>query len=454
MKTNSMSPCFLSGAQTLARRLTHLFLRRSGRLAALAALRLLVPDPLQAAVTELWAHHFSNVLSNSVDQASKVVRDSAGDIIVAGTSYDASGPDIVTIKYSGVDGATLWQRRQQYGVSERYRYYDAWSVPVAIALDANGNVVVSGSIENPDNDTESEFYTAKYARATGAVLWEKRYYNSGDGEARALSVTVDRTGDVVVTGRWLILKYAGEDGALLWRISTIANTYNEGAAVDGEGNVVVTGSSYNGDNGDYYTAKYAAADGDLLWEKFYSGAPSDDRPIAVAVDGNGNVIVTGTSANNTGGHYHTIKYAGASGAVLWEQQEDQTGKAHALAVDANGNVVVTGYSEQSEIDYHTVKYAAVDGALLWEKRYDGPANRSGDFAQAVALDASGNVVVTGFSSSSTDLSRPPSITILPNMRHETGPCSGNSAMQATHTSRGAGLLPERRWQWTTAVTRS
>ena len=46
-----------------------------------------------------------------------------------------------------------------------------------------------------------------------------------------------------------------------------------------------------------------------------------------------------------------------------------------MAVDGSGNVVVTGYSDNgTNDDYYTAKYAAADGALLWEKRYNGPAN--------------------------------------------------------------------------------
>ena len=57
-----------------------------------------------------------------------------------------------------------------------------------------------------------------------------------------------------------------------------------------------------------------------------------------------------------------------------------------MAVDSSGNVVVTGYSEGA----YTAKYAAADGALLWEKRYSG-------YARAVAVDSSGNVVLAGSS---------------------------------------------------------
>src|SRR5204863_5620365 len=101
---------------------------------------------------------------------------------------------------------------------------------------------------------------------------------------------------------------------------------------------------------DYYTAKYAAADGALLWEKRYSGpAGNDDIAQAVAVDASGNVVVTGYSYGLGSYHdYYTAKYAAATGMLLWEKRYD--GPAHevdvptALVVDSIGNVVVTGYS--------------------------------------------------------------------------------------------------------------
>src|SRR5437016_10897062 len=98
--------------------------------------------------------------------------------------------------------------------------------------------------------------------------------------------------------------------------------------VDSAGNVVVTGSSYGITGYDYYTAKYAAADGALLWERRYNGpANGDDFSTAVAVAPSGNIVVTGYSSNGTNTDYYTAKYAAADGALLWEQRYNGPGNS-------------------------------------------------------------------------------------------------------------------------------
>ena len=361
--------------------LAHLLTRHACLWAALGLLATLAfgPPPAQAAVSEAWVHRYSNVVSNSDGNsygAIKVVRDAADDIIVTGNI----GSEMLTIKYSGVDGSVLWQKRY----SGPQNFDD--QVARAVAVDGMGNVVVTGYSYN--GSLVPDGYTAKYAAADGALLWEQR----GPEGGLAVAVAVDGSGNVVVTGTssadYYMVKHAAADGALLWekRYNGPANRDDraQALALDGSGNVVVTGLSDGGASDyDYYTAKYAAANGALLWEKRYNGtANSYDYVWGVVVDGSGNVVVTGTSG--------TIKYL-ADGTGAWTNN----GGATALTVDGSGNVVVTAYSNNNgNADSYTAKYAASDGALLWEKRYNGAAN-SADFAWAVAVDGSGNVVVTG-----------------------------------------------------------
>jgi uncharacterized delta-60 repeat protein len=72
-------------------------------------------------------------------------------------------------------------------------------------------------------------------------------------------------------------------------------------------------------------------------------------------------------------------------------------RAQSLALDAAGNVYVTGYSYGSDSDYDflTIKYNSM-GRRIWTSIYDGPANGS-DYASAIALDGADNVFVSGHS---------------------------------------------------------
>jgi len=221
------------------------------------------------------------------------------------------------------------------------------------------------------------------------------------------------------------------------------NDFSKAVAVDANGNIVVTGYS-DGPIADYYTAKYAAAGGALLWEQRYNGPANRwDYPNALAVDGSGNVVVTGFSNNGTNNDCYTAKYAAADGALLWEKRYngpvDRDDEAYAVAVDSGGNVVVTGFSyNEANQDYYTAKYAAADGALLWEKRYNDPED-SYDVANAVAVDNSGNVVVTGSSRGQQEM-------YTAKYGRRMAHYSGRNATTAQDVT-----APLRRWRWMAAA---
>jgi len=194
------------------------------------------------------------------------------------------------------------------------------------------------------------------------------------------------------------------------------NDFAYAMAVDSSGNVYVAGSSAGSGSGyDYAVIKYSGA-GKELWLKRYNGPKNgNDHPLAIAVDGSGNIYVTGYSwageiwESGTGNDYATIKYSSA-GKQLWVKRYDGPGNredyARAIAVDGSGNIYVTGSSTGSDFesdisDYVTIKYSGA-GVQLWLDRYDGPGGwgENDDGANAIAVDKSGNVYVTGYSTGS------------------------------------------------------
>jgi hypothetical protein len=80
---------------------------------------------------------------------------------------------------------------------------------------------------------------------------------------------------------------------------------------------------------------------------------------------------------------------------LYDGVEERADEARAIALDQSGNVLVTGvtWGGETNTDYATVKYDS-SGSQLWVRTYNGPSD-SADAAWDIAVDNSGCVYVTG-----------------------------------------------------------
>lgn len=89
-----------------------------------------------------------------------------------------------------------------------------------------------------------------------------------------------------------------------------------------------------------------------------------------------------------------------AGLRVWTNRYSGPGNdedfARAVAVDATGSVLVAGSSNggTSDDDFVTIKYSDA-GVPLWANRYSGPGNND-DSASAVAVDANLAVTVRRF----------------------------------------------------------
>lgn len=312
----------------------------------------------------------------------------AGTVVVMasqpGDAEYAPAPDVVR----SVEVLTLEIKE---GVAESWRVVNGGPEAVlvrrdstarALAMELSGNTAVAvaatGGTTNAQGNTD--ILTAKYDALTGAELWSRMYAGPAGGNDEGVSVAVDSEGNVIIAG-------------------TVTNA---------------------GKNTDIYVAKYASADGALLWEATYAGDGTTDYGhdgigiydiVNLVQKGRGNlkigpqgeVVIGGyiTNANNNR-DLLVIKFS-AEGTREWvaiyDGPEGKADHSNAVAVDSDGNVFVTGGSVGTNIDAITLKLAAANGAILWEQRYNGDGKP--DESMQISLDSLGNPVIAGYSQHAT-----------------------------------------------------
>ncbi|MFM2134886.1 MAG: hypothetical protein RL021_286, partial [Bacteroidota bacterium] len=363
----------------------------------------------------LWSRT-KNGVGNGNDVADFVAVDASNNIYVAGyTDGGNSQDDICLLKYDS-NGNLLWTTIWNNTSSAQD------DIPLDMALDASGNIIICGSTEPDALAGSSDYVTLKFA-PNGGLLWQAIYARPGvaGGRDEADALVIDAAGDVYVTGRSfngadddiVTLKYNGASGALAWGTPAVYNSGtgdDRGAdiALNSNGtSVYVTGRTDNGNDDDVRIVKYNSS-GLFQWTRFYNGTlQQNDRGLFVYVDAAENIYVGGQTDADfsalTNYDFLLLKYS-SLGAITWFRSDGfaalQNDIPTSMTVDAAGNLILTGYSDfDPGLTTSNYFYAVVwnnAGTKLSSSFNTGTLpNGNSEATEAVVNPTNGNIIVAG-----------------------------------------------------------
>ncbi|HIA37034.1 MAG TPA: hypothetical protein EYN89_09990, partial [Flavobacteriales bacterium] len=269
-------------------------------------------------------------------------------LINTGTYFDStysdtgSGNDIFILKFDK-NAVLLWAT-----------YYGAEATDQAndLTIDINGNVYIVGQtfsslfplqdatkFFDSNNGSKADAFILKFDNA-GNRLWAT-FYGFNPGFEKATALVTDTLGNLFVTG-------SAQDA----KFKMLAGAYNQ--------------DSIAGDK-DAFILKFSPTTV-LKWATFYGGTLDDDAK-DIAIDGNGNIVVTGYTESpdfplfdgGSGAYYDSTQAGGKDAfiirfnsfgqriwATLFGGTSDEEGRA--VTCDSQGNIFVSGYTKSSDMD--------------------------------------------------------------------------------------------------------
>ena len=348
---------------------------------------------------------------SSFDDGVKIVVDGVGNAYLTGRTFSTAfptTPGVFDTTYNGggdafvaklnAAGSGLVYSTFIGGSSSDYGY--------GIAVDSLGNAFVTGETNSPSFPTTAGAFDTTH-----------------NGASDAFVAKLDPAGSSLLYSTF---------------IGGGANEYGYSIAVDSAGNAFVSGSSdsttfpttagafdttYNGAF-DAFVTKLNAAGSSLVYSTFIGGSSSDDS-YGLAVDPSGNAFVTGETDSptypTTAGAFDTTfnggvdafvtKLNAAGSSLVYSTfiggSSDDGG--YGVTADPTGNAFVTGYTlggatsfpttagafdttHNGSVDAFATKLNAAGSSLVYSTFIGGSSSEDG---RAIAVDTSGNAILTG-----------------------------------------------------------
>ena len=313
----------------------------------------------------------------------------------------------------------------------------------------------------------SDVYVSKLD-SDGNFIWAKKM--GGTGIERAYSIALDDQNNVYTTGGFtsssadfdpgpgVFLLFPGanthddifvskldSNGNFVWakRLGLSISAFAKAVAIDGEGNVVLSGDYLGGDfdsgpdtttlpiygSHDIYVTKLDS-DGNFIWAKGI-GAGGIDEGFSVAVDNTGNIYFTDTFSssadfdpgpeifylNNNGGRDILIVKIDAFGNFIWAKGigGDRSDIGRSITTDNQGKIYITGefhgdvdfdpgpgaffLSGDGVIGSSFISVLDEDGQFVWAGKLESNFNSRG---RDIVTDVYANVYSVGNFTNVTD----------------------------------------------------
>ncbi len=308
--------------------------------------------------TLAWAARYDN---GGFDVPLCILPDGRGGAFTAGSSTTTTGWVDATAIHYNASGDSTWFFRIDGPAHVRDHFW-------ALAPGPDGSVYAAGDI-TITTENAYDWLVVRFD-SLGDTLWTRTYDGTSSGNPLiendvVVTLTTDAFGNCYAVGKageageWVnavTLKYA-PDGTQEWLHSFDWGSAGTEAAshigVDSFGNVYVGGCVDEGDGWDMLVYSLSQDSmPSLRWRRRfnYVNAGDDDSLTGMAVDGSGNVYLTGLSnTTNLDIEWWTLKLS-PWGDTIWSVtngQLDTDNAPYGLVLDERGDVYVTGYETPS-----------------------------------------------------------------------------------------------------------
>lgn len=323
-----------------------------------------------------------------------------------GSSLNSSGNYDIFIQKKSSTGTVLWT--QVYAGVGNGNDYGA-----DVQITAGGSVYVCGSYYKNSTDSNNAVII-KYNNA-GTQQWVYSYNGTGSRHDAFTAMQLSASAIVAVGTTYqgstnlydMLAARVDTNGNSVW-LSTFdyinlndgaVNLWNSGTKVYIAGGAQSATTTYK-----YAVWNVKFSDGTTQGSTVTGGtAFGFDQLTDLNFDLNGNIYVTGGVLDATTGYDIKTVKLDSTLTILWSQTYTSTGSntdmGTGLTVDQAGNVIVTGYRTTSTTgkDYVTIKYSS-GGTQRWVSTFDGGTNQS-DSATCVVVSPTdtNKIYVSGYS---------------------------------------------------------